>query len=711
MSVQIKTEKTIGFVVHSYGGKAHKEKYRKREWIAGDNYFQTVRVRLPLKHLRSFRINPLNEPGIVYINFIKLSSFFGKDHVWLAKDILRDFRPEHDIGRFELVNDSLLVESIGKDPSFICTVPVPLMSQVKKIWIFLFLIIASIILLFSVRYFLEHRKKILKGPLLWLGLIILLSLLIRSYHITSPIDDLHAFRQTQTAGLVRDFSREGIDLFYPKMNTLGNPGYVVLEFPLYQALAALLYKSLAPDIIWARLLSISFGLLTILFVYRITKKFMGQKSAIFASLFFAFTPLNIFFNRVPIPESLTILLSLMMLDFLGEGINNKKNIFLIIGIFAGCLGLILKSPYVAPLYLPIIYMAYKQEGKLRFLLNIRLLSAFLIPLAIMVLWQRHANSVNEIYFNTNDYPFQQLYPAVVVKLKPFNYWFFGTFGQRIDFNNYLIILERISKEMLSFVGILFLVFGFFGVTKNRRSAFFYIWLFSVLFSIMLVFNLNVVHNYYQLPLAPILSIFCGAGVGFFIELFKNKGFALSVAAPLICLYLFLSCTIALRFYEKENNLLRVGEFIDGSIEKDAMIATCLPGIDLWESALMYYSDRRGFDVGLKRLNEDMVAYLRSKGIKYLVMVDYEETDNLINSFLSSYRIVIENERAKIYDISQKNDISKWLGVHHILRIGKGAMVIPDNCSKHAGCFSIKSIMFFELILKQAKKPLILLDLR
>lgn len=201
--------------------------------------------------------------------------------------------------------------------------------------------------------------------LAWLGLIILIALLLRTYHITYPLNDCHAFRQTQTAGLIRDFYRDGINLLYPRMITLGNPGYVVLEFPLYQAVSALLYKAFVPDVIFARLVSIVCGLLSIIFVYRLSTNFLDQKSALFASFFFAFMPLAIFFNRVPMPDSMTIFLSLAMLDFLIEGIKNKKDILLIMGILAGCLGLVMKSPYVVPLYLPIAYVTYTQGGKLK----------------------------------------------------------------------------------------------------------------------------------------------------------------------------------------------------------------------------------------------------------------------------------------------------------------------------------------------------------
>ncbi len=489
-----------------------------------------------------------------------------------------------------------------------------------------------------------------------MGFIILLALLVRSYHITSPTDGIHIFRQTQTAGLIRDYYRDGIDLFYPRVISLGAPGYIVLEFPLYQAVAALLYKILSPELLWARVLSIFCSLLSIVFIYRITIKFIDQKSAIFASLFFAFMPLNIFYNRVPMPDSMTILFSLIMFDFLIEGIDNKKYILLFIGIVAGCFGLMMKSPNVAPLYLPIIYMTYKRDKNIRSFANIRFLSAFLIPITMMVLWQHHANSVNEMYVSTSKYP-EGLYSSIAIRLHPFNTWYFGTLAQRLDPQNYVIILGRIFRDMLSVVGLLFFAVGLYALMKKKLGAFFYIWLFSVLCSMMVIFNLNVIHNFYQLPLTPLLSIFCGIGCAYLHDVVKNKKIALLVTAGLICVYLFMSMKIAKNrfFVLGESDLIAVGQYIDNHTEKDVMIATSMPDSDLWNPMLLYYSDRHGFTVPHKRINNEMITYLRSENIKYLILVDYKGKGDVINKAIAPYKIVDKNNRATIYDISNNQN--------------------------------------------------------
>lgn len=132
ITIQVKTEKRILLGVYYDIGKGYDEKYKVSQWINGSDDFQTVKLKLPASRLRSFRIDPLSEPGALYIKSIKLSSLFGKYHLWSVSDIHKDFRP-YDISRFELVNDFLLVESIGSDPFIFTAAPIPSANEISTV--------------------------------------------------------------------------------------------------------------------------------------------------------------------------------------------------------------------------------------------------------------------------------------------------------------------------------------------------------------------------------------------------------------------------------------------------------------------------------------------------------------------------------------------------------------------------------------------------
>src|SRR5262245_17365665 len=53
--------------------------------------------------------------------------------------------------------------------------------------------------------------RILKPSNAALMLVLFLAFLLRCYHLTYPLNDMHAFRQTQTAGLIRDYYHYGIN--------------------------------------------------------------------------------------------------------------------------------------------------------------------------------------------------------------------------------------------------------------------------------------------------------------------------------------------------------------------------------------------------------------------------------------------------------------------------------------------------------------------
>ena len=50
-----------------------------------------------------------------------------------------------------------------------------------------------------------------------------------------------------------------------------------------------------------------------------------------------------------------------------------------------------------------------------------------------------------------------------------------------------------------------------------------------------------------------------------------------------------------------------------------MIATSPPNDDYWYPVIMYYANRRGFNLAHKELNGDMIEYLKDCGVKYLTL--------------------------------------------------------------------------------------------
>src|SRR6185437_11648115 len=106
----------------------------------------------------------------------------------------------------------------------------------------------------------------------WLLVIILLALVLRTYHVAYPPWDYHNWRQTQTLMVARDFARHDFKLLYPQVQWVGrgqpaDPSYFSGEFSIQSLLAALLYRLFGEHELFARTVVITFSLLGIYFLY------------------------------------------------------------------------------------------------------------------------------------------------------------------------------------------------------------------------------------------------------------------------------------------------------------------------------------------------------------------------------------------------------------------------------------------------------------
>src|ERR1041384_7147935 len=101
-------------------------------------------------------------------------------------------------------------------------------------------------------------------------------LVLRLIGLSAPPFDNHNFRQCQTLSTIEDFHAHGIDLLHPKALYAGYPGTFVLELPLFQAVAALLYSAFGPHLEIIRLLNILLGLATTALLYRTTARLLDR---------------------------------------------------------------------------------------------------------------------------------------------------------------------------------------------------------------------------------------------------------------------------------------------------------------------------------------------------------------------------------------------------------------------------------------------------
>lgn len=414
---------------------------------------------------------------------------------------------------------------------------------------------------------------------------------LRTYRINEPLADWHSWRQADTSAVARRFLNEGIDLLHPKYEDISeipsgkfNPqGYRMVEFPIYNALHAEIYK-LKPFNSFestGRLLSIIFSLVSLIFIYLIAKHVSGDLTGLLAALFFAVLPYNIYYSRVILPEPLLIMTSLGSMYFLLKAFNKDKlNIFFYsAAIIFFSISLLLKpfsAFFIAPFSLYILFSKKKS-----FVKNISFLSVFgILSLVPFFLWRQWISQ------------FPQGIPANMWLLNGDNIRFKGAWFQ-------WLFAERIGRLILGYWGTVLLAFGILAPNNEKKEQWFY---FSVLAGSLIYLSIvatgNVRHDYYQILIVPTICFLLARGSVLLLE--KGKIIFQSSITPLL---VFVFCFLTMEafgwyqirdfFNINHREIVTAGIALEKITKTGDFVIAPYGG----DTAFLYQTTRQGWPIG------------------------------------------------------------------------------------------------------------------
>lgn len=466
----------------------------------------------------------------------------------------------------------------------------------------------------------SSRARVAAADRVALLLLMLAGVAVRLYHVASLPGDKHYFRQTQTLGTVVTFWRDGIDLLRPVIISFGKPGILVLEFPLYQAIAAVLYKVVAPNVMYARMVSIAASLAMAYFVYKIARLFYDRREPLYAAAFALFTPLGIYYGRATMLDVFQVALGTAFFYYAAAYILERRWYRLALAMLVGSCAFVVKPPYALPLLVPLLYLYFKTYG-------IRIkpgaIAALVVPVALMFAWQRYANAANT-HYNAGKFPYEQLKQSIQVKIWPPNEWYFGTIAQRLDPGYYVRLAGRVGIGILAGVGAIPFVAGVFARIEKRDYVCL-AWLASVLGSFLLFFNLNIVHDYYQMPLLPIAAIFCGKGLQVLVERVEQRrdvraGRIGLVAFALVYVVALAAVVIGVGYYDQIGaSRIAMGQEIGRDVPGDDMVAVSTRTWGDFDPSVLYFAGKRGYMVPQWQLDPEKLDYLLESGVSVLVV--------------------------------------------------------------------------------------------
>jgi hypothetical protein len=448
----------------------------------------------------------------------------------------------------------------------------------------------------------------------WAGLIAItaLGLLVRVLQVQHHLTENHAFRQTQTALVAKEYLSRGIDLTHTWLPVFGPNSQVPMEFPIFQGLVALIAKIVPNlDLVGQSLALMFFAgsgvLLTILL-----RRWVGAIPALFAAGLFQFLPFGIYWGSAFLIEFVAVFFSLLFV-FFGDLWFAKRNwVWLVAGSIASVLAFLIKST-TAPVYLPLLLIPFvfvlKTDGWVSAIRKgwIYLSVVPALGLVAAVLWTRSADAIKSTSPITKFITSQALAD-----------WNFGSLAQRKDPAIYLPVVQRMSEQVagpfLLFLALAVLGAVLTGSFKQRVTlAFLGI---SALAGPLIFLNLYYQHEYYISAIyAPVVGILASGLYLLATSLGQGRSKAVSVMAVLV---MFLGFTVystfpggealkSLRSVSFDGNGVQQRVIPDISLKLKSSTPTganvILAECTQWDPEFLYYANRRGLMISAPEVNE------------------------------------------------------------------------------------------------------------
>lgn len=478
--------------------------------------------------------------------------------------------------------------------------------------------------------------------LVLLGILLLLALVLRLYHVTSPLADWHSWRQADTASVTRNFVERDFNVMRPIYDDLSNvqtgeynpEGLRYVEFPLYNAATALVYKAIpmVPIEQVARHITILSSLIVIGSLYYLLRMEVSRLSAVFASLIYAIFPFFVYYSRVILPETpglacMSISIVMLYLYMKSESRSLKWVQFVLAGIAAAC-ALLIKPTLI--FYLLVGGSMY--ASKHRFSIFKRLDAYFYVALAVvpMIAWRMYIQqfpvgipAYDWLITTVNTFEG----PKVIFMRPAFFRWIFH---------------ERILNLIMGGWAALFVVIG--TLKKSKRSLIIPYGIgLSALAYVMTFQGGNVQHDYYQTLILPALAVFSGMGIAVLYEnskTFVHPFFVSIIVIGILSFSWLMSYETVKGYYGYSEQLIQTAEIINTITPKDALIITESVG----DTTLLYNAHRRGMPS-----TADTLPKLKERGMQYFVTTS-DETIAKTQKENPEYEIVFKNDDVSIFKL-------------------------------------------------------------
>lgn len=451
--------------------------------------------------------------------------------------------------------------------------------------------------------------------------------------------------------IARNLWLDGIaGLLYPRIDWFGNePGYMALEFPLYNALVAAAYVVGGARDWLGQLVSLGCSIGAVLLFYGIVRRTDGGRTGLAAAALMALTPLQQYIGQSFLPEPLLMLSAMTALYGMTRHATGGGGGWLALASAGAAGAMLVKAPAGLVLLLPVAFLAWTRFGWGAFA-RPSLLVAAGCALAAYALWQLHADRVNGQY-----------YPYFVSTSPDQRNWNFGPLAMRWDWHFYARIAGRIfvyGSPIIALAALAGLVMRSArrpGADAPRAWWVFHFWLAANGVYVLWCANLHFAHKHYQIVFVPEMAVLAARAI---LPLCARWRGACGALVGLLLLY---DIGVGVKFWREQRD--RLVERASAAVRETSAPGDCVvvaafhevgkrPFTRHNDPLWLYHAGRRGWNVPLiSEFTVERVEEHRRKGARWLLMTTSDEAlRKLADAMGSRYARVRAGEGFVVFDL-------------------------------------------------------------
>ncbi len=434
--------------------------------------------------------------------------------------------------------------------------------------------------------------------------------LVRLWNIGAPIADWHSWRQADTAAVARNFIKFGIDPLRPRYDDLSNiqsgkdnpMGWRMVELPVYQLKAAVLariFPTVSVEVL-LRLITVAASMGTAFLLARMFHSWL-------VAWVYALLPYGIFYGRTILPEPLAVFFAIASVYLLHISKGKRSRILAAAG--SAALALLIK-PTAGFLLVPAAYFLWRTP--------VAALIYGGIALAPLVWWRQWIGQ-----FPEGIPVYEWLLNAGNIRFK--GAWFWWLFA------------KRIGELILGFWGLILLGFGLTG-RQDKEHA----WMLRLMFlgslAYLVVFAAgNVQHDYYQIILLPVISVYVARGIEVLWKINKPL-----VVISILFMAAFSWYTMRTYYWINRPEIVEAGRAADALLPPDAKVIAPYNG----DTTFLYHTNRQGWPLGFD-IDEKITM-----GATHYVTVSPTDADGETKDLASRYAVLVRNDKYAIIDLTK-----------------------------------------------------------